>query len=369
MELTTVAVQNLLSPVILFFFLGIAAGLSRSSLTIPPGLSKGVSLYLMMAIGFRGGVELSHTGLTSTIAWACLAAAALSATLPLLAFGMLRATTRLDGDNAASVAAHYGSVSVVTFAASIAVLRQMNVPFEPYVVTLLAVMEAPAILTGLWLAKRSSGGGGVQGPVLRDVLLHGSVVLLLGSFVVGWLTGAPALTRLEPVFVAPFEGVLCVFMLDMGLLVASRFGDLRALSVPVAAFAVYMPLVGAAAGLGVSAALGLSPGGATALTVLSASASYIVVPAVMRGALPTASPALGLALSLGITFPFNLVVGIPLYHSVATLALAEPVASEARLEVASAENDPFANETSRTCVVPSSSGLDHAPAGICTAPH
>jgi hypothetical protein len=317
------ALQNLLSPVILFFFLGIAAGLSRSSLSIPPGLSKSVSLYLMMAIGFRGGVEIAHTGLTPAIAWSVLGAVTLGALLPFVAYALLRGTTGLDRVNAASVSAHYGSVSVVTFAAAIAALTALDVPFEPYIITLLAVMEAPAILTGLLLAgggSKADGGGAARfdAALVRHILLHGSVVLLLGSFMVGWISGPAGLADLSPVFVAPFKGVLCVFMLDMGLLVAQRFADLRALNVRLAAFGLYMPLVGAAAALGLAWLLGLSPGGATALAVLGASASYIVVPAVMRGALPGASPALALALSLGITFPFNLVVGIPLYHAAAT---------------------------------------------------
>ena len=149
------------------------------------------------------------------------------------------------------------------------------------------------------------------------MLLHGSVVLLLGSFAIGWLTGPKGLEDLAPVFVLPFKGILCVFLLDMGLVVARRLSDLRALSFGVAAFGIYMPLIGAAAGMGTALLLGLSAGGATLLAVLGASASYIVVPAVMRDALPQASPVLYLTLALGITFPFNLVVGIPLYHGAA----------------------------------------------------
>ena len=339
MEIASTAAQNLTSPVILFFLLGILAGVLKSNLTIPETLSKSVSMYLIMAIGFRGGVELSHNGFGGSIVAACLSAVALSAVLPLLAYALLRWTTPLDSTNAAAVAAHYGSVSVVTFATAIAVLNQQGQRFEPYIVALLAVMEAPAILTGLILARRgtramqpSDSEGSLAKTVVHEVLLHGSVVLLLGTFAIGWLTGSKGFEELSPVFVTPFKGILCLFLLDMGLVVARRFSDLRALSLGVAAFGFYMPLIGATAGMGVALALGLSVGGATLLAVLGASASYIVVPAVMRAALPQASPAIYLTLALGITFPFNLVVGIPLYHAAARALVPAAVVKSIAIE-------------------------------------
>jgi len=341
MDIVSTATQNLVSPVILFFLLGILAGVSKSSLTIPETLSKSISLYLMMAIGFRGGAELSHNGFGSSILAAVLAAVALSALLPVLAYTLLRWTTRIDPTNAAAVAAHYGSVSVVTFATAIAVLNHQGQRFEPYIVALLAVMEAPAILTGLFLARRATHAAQAKEPetslartVVREVLLHGSVVLLLGSFAIGWLTGPKGLEELGPVFVHPFKGILCVFLLDMGLVIARRLSDLRAVSFGVAAFGFYMPLIGAAAGMGAALLLGLSVGGATLLAVLGASASYIVVPAVMRAALPETSPALYLTLALGITFPFNLVVGIPLYLGAARALV------PARAETTAIERSP-----------------------------
>ena len=324
MDIANPAIQNLLSPLILFFLLGILAGVVKSALTIPEGLSTSVTLYLMMAIGFRGGAELSHNGVGSSTLAAVGAAVALSALLPILAYALLRWTTRLGATNAAAVAAHYGSVSIVTFATAIAILNRQGEPFEPYVMALVAVMEVPAILTGLLLARRGTHGahpvqleGSLARTVIREVLLHGSVVVLLGSFAIGWLTGSRGLEELSPVFVLPFKGILCVFLLDMGLVVARRLPDLRVLSFRLAAFGFYMPLIGAAAGMGSALLLGMSVGGATLLAVLGASASYIVVPAVMRTALPDASPALYLTLALGITFPFNLVVGIPLYYAAA----------------------------------------------------
>ncbi len=335
MDILGAATQNLVSPLVLFFLLGILAGLLKSSLTIPATVGKSIGLYLMMAIGYRGGAELSHSGFTGSIATACIAAVALGAALPFAAYGALRWTTRLDSTTAAAVAAHYGSVSAVTFAAAIAVLHHRGERFEPYMVALMAVMEAPAILTGLLLARRGAPARGADRAadslaktVSREVLLHGSVFLLLGSFAIGWLTGSRGFADLDYVFVRPFNGILCVFLLDVGLLVAQRLSDLRAMNVAVAAFGLYMPLVGAAAGLGLALILGMSAGGATLFAVLGGSASYIVVPAVMREALPTASPAIYMTLALGITFPFNLILGIPLYHGAAR-ALTPAVASKA----------------------------------------
>lgn len=326
MDLLSSTAQTLISPFTLFFLLGILAGVLKSSLTIPETVSKSIALYLMIAIGYRGGTELAHNGFHSSIAAACVAAVALSALLPAVAYGLLRLTTRLDSVNAAAVSAHYGSVSAVTFATAVAMMNHRGERFEPYIVALMALMEAPAILTGLVLARIDRRASGPQpesdspaAKTLHEVLLHGSVFLLLGSFAIGWLSGSdPGYTEeLDIVFIKPFKGVLCVFLLEIGLLVAGRMSDLKSLSPSLVAFGLYMPLLGAFAGLGAALLLGMSAGGATLLAVLGASASYIVVPAVMRDALPTASPALYMTLALGITFPFNLIVGIPLYHAAA----------------------------------------------------
>ena len=331
------ALQNLLSPVVLFFLLGIFAGVLKSTLAIPEILSKGVSLYLMMAIGFRGGVELSHSGFDVNVVLACVGAVLLSAVLPIVAYRLLRSTTNIDVANAAAVSAHYGSVSVVTFAAALAVLGSQGQHFEPYLVAMLAVMEAPAIVTGLFLARRNSQAKSLPtektekprgGVAMKEVLLHGSVLLLLGSFVIGWTTGARGQQDLGPLLDKPFKGILCVFLLDMGLLVARHLRDLKALNSRLVAFGIYMPLIGASLGILLASLLGLSAGGATLLAVLGGSASYIVVPAVMRVALPEASPAIYLTLALVITFPFNLVLGIPLYNKVAHAVLSPTAARE-----------------------------------------
>ena len=327
-ELIDTALGTLTSPMVLFFVLGLLAGAFRSDLAIPEPVGKGLSLYLMLAIGFRGGVELEHGHYGMSIIWACIAAVLLSLVLPVLGYLLLRRVTKLDPTNAAAVAAHYGSVSVVTFAAAMTLLEQRGIPFEAYVVALLALMEAPAIISGLFLSKKgqvegAAQDGGVDRLPMREVLLSGSVVLLLGSFGIGWLTGERGMAELAPIVDAPFKGALSLFLLDMGLLTARRASELRGIGLRIAAFGVYMPLLGAAFGLLAAKLLGLSVGGATLLTVLAASASYIVVPAAMRSALPAANPALYLTLSLGITFPFNLIVGIPLYEAAAEIAIAD----------------------------------------------
>ena len=292
----------------------------------------------MLAIGFRGGAELEHGHGGGAILWACLAAVLLSFTLPVLGYVLLRHITKLDPTNAAAIAAHYGSVSVVTFAAAMTLLEQRGIPFEAYVVALLALMEAPAIISGLFLSKKGeaveSESSAVQLP-MREVFMSGSVVLLLGSFAIGWLTGSRGMAELAPIVDAPFKGVLSLFLLDMGLLTARRASELRGIGLRVAAFGLYMPLLGAAFGLMAAWLLSLSLGGAILLTVLAASASYIVVPAAMRSALPAANPALYLTLSLGITFPFNLIVGIPLYEAAATIV----VADDARVALVHQAND------------------------------
>lgn len=323
-DVLRLASENLLSPVVLFFALGFAAGRLRSDLSIPEPISKGLTLYLMVAIGFKGGWELAGVGLSGGVVATLLAAAALSLLLPVLAFFLVRLGTRTSALDSAAIAAHYGSVSVVTFVAATAFLVGRGVPFEGHLVAAMVVMEAPAILAGLWLARRFALGPSRRLPtrvLLREVVLSGSVILLLGSFGIAWITGDDGRRALAPVLEAPFQGVLCFFLLDLGLVAARRLAQSRRFDGRLVAFGLVMPPLAAGIGLLVAAALGLSVGGATLLAVLSASASYIVVPAALRLALPEANPGLSLPLSLGVTFPFNLVVGIPLYHGLARLLL------------------------------------------------
>ncbi|MCH2396040.1 sodium-dependent bicarbonate transport family permease [Oceanibaculum sp.] len=323
------ALGNLLSPLVLSFVLGLVAGLVKSDLDMPEVVGKAIAIYLMFAIGLKGGVEMGHAGLGLAILPALLAALILSFGMPYIAYPLLRRLAGADRVNAAAVAAHYGSVSVVTFVAATQMLARDGTGYEGYLVAMLAVMETPAIIAGLLLAGRAlalEGGamaadGGDRRELLREVLANGSVMLLVGGFVIGWLSGSDGYAAVQPFFETPFKGVLCLFLLEMGLLVSRRVSGFQMLRPRLIAFGLYMPLIGASLGLAVAWALGLSVGGGTLLATLAASASYIAVPAAMRLALPQADPALYVTLSLGVTFPFNLIAGLPLYAALARAIL------------------------------------------------
>lgn len=314
------AAVNLVSPIILCFVLGAAAALARSDLAVPEAAAKALSIYLLFAIGFKGGVAVSDHGFGAQLAGALVAGAVLSAALPLATFALLRAVTALSDTDAAAVAAHYGSISIVTFVAASTILTGQGIPGEGFMVAVAAVMEAPAILSALWLVSRGQGDARMDGRLLREVLLNGSIVLLVGAFVIGWVTGSDGLAEIDAFIVAPFKGVLCLFLLDMGLVAGRGLRQAWGLMTPVLlAFGVVMPVLGSLAGLMAGLALGLSTGGVVLFMVLCASASYIAVPAAMRVALPQANPSISLTLSLGVTFPFNLTLGIPLYIGMARL--------------------------------------------------
>jgi len=321
-EIFSLAGSNLLSPIILSFALGVSAALARSDLAIPEAVAKGMSIYLLFAIGFKGGVAVSSHGVDTTLILSLLAGLILSFALPLLAFAILRVMTGMNNTDAAAVAAHYGSISIVTFVAGTSILEGRAIDSEGYLVAVAAVMEAPAILSALWLIARGGGGKRMEPELMREIMLNGSIVLLVGAFVIGALTGEKGLTEIAPFIVTPFKGVLCLFLLDMGLIAGRGLRNIRGVIGPGAiAFAIIMPLISSAIGLGAGLLIGLSLGGIVLLMVLSASASYIAVPAAMRVALPEANPAIYLTLSLGVTFPFNLTLGIPLYLAMAQLAM------------------------------------------------
>ena len=317
-DLLTIAGQNLLTPMILSFCLGLVAALARSELSIPEAMAKAMSIYLLFAIGFKGGVSVADHGLDGRLVAALLAGVALSFGLPFVAFGLLRALSRMSVVDAAAVAAHYGSISIVTFVTATTVLSGQGIDSEGYMVAVAAAMEAPAIVAALWLAARSGTGARMDARLWHEILLNGSIVLLIGAFVIGAITGAPGMARIESFIVSPFQGVLCLFLLDMGLVAGRGLRGVRGQIGPGAlAFGVIMPVIGAAFGASAGLLLGLSPGGVALLMTLAASASYIAVPAAMRVALPEANPAISLTLALGITFPFNLIIGIPAYIAVA----------------------------------------------------
>lgn len=313
-----VAARNVLSPPILFFLLGLFAARVKSDMELPPQIGKALSYYLMVVIGFKGGVELSASVVSFKLFYSLATAIIIGFLLPLIAYPLLRGTTNLDRINAASISAHYGSVSVVTFIAAIAFIGLYDLKYEGYLVAMMALMEAPAILSGLVIAKGKGGGDkktAIFSPkLLHEVLFGGTVLLLLGSFVIGWITGQRGMEAMSGFVKVPFTGILCFFLLEMGIITGRRLGDIKKSGFPLILFGVYMPILGAIVGIFAGLLLDLSLGGVTLLAVLSASASYIVVPAALRHALPEANLSISMPLVLGITFPFNVFIGIPVYY-------------------------------------------------------
>jgi hypothetical protein len=309
----------LTSPAVLFFFVGAAAAFAGSDLTIPEPIAKTISLYLMLCIGFKGGVEAGAAGLSNDFLIAGGIGLVLSALMPIPAFLILKLMPRLDRATACALAATYGSVSVVTFAAGQQHLASLGLAPDGFMAAVLALMEAPAILTAILLLNRSGEIKAEQaGHVLKDAFFGAATVMLLGSFLVGVLSGKPGMDKIE-LFVGPlFQGVLCFFLLDLGLVAARRLMEGgRKLTAGVVAFALGFPVLSASLALGVSYLAGLGPANAALLTILAGSASYIAVPAAMRLAVPNADPGVFVTASLAITFPFNLTIGIALYTAAA----------------------------------------------------
>ena len=314
---------NLLSPPVLAFALGVVATLARSDLKFPDQLYSALSMYLMLAIGLKGGAELSQTPL-AVIGAPLAATLALGVITPLTAYGVLRRLGRFDVFNSAALAAHYGSVSVVTFTAALAFLQAANVSAEGFLPALVAVMEVPAILIALVLAQagRRNATNGEKtdwGRALHEMLAGRSIVLLAGGLAIGFLSGKPGLERVAPFFVAPFQGAVALFLLEMGMVAARRLRDVRQAGAFLVGFALLAPLVHGALGAWLGTLAGLSLGGSFVLGVLAASASYIAAPAAVRVAIPEASPGYYLTASLALTFPFNLTVGLPAVYAVARL--------------------------------------------------
>ncbi|MBL8288239.1 MAG: sodium-dependent bicarbonate transport family permease [Rubrivivax sp.] len=306
-------------PVVLFFLLGALAGFARSDLRVPGVLYESLSIFLLLAIGLKGGVELARHPLASVVGPALVVVAA-GALIPLVAYPVLRRVGRLPRADAGSIAGHYGSVSVVTFAVGTTYLARLGHEAEGYMTVLLVLLEFPALVIGVLLARRGEAGTPWR-KVLHEVVAGRSIVLLLGGLAIGWLAGPGGIAPLDRLFFDLFKGVLALFLLELGLVAASRFGELRRAGPFLIGFAIGMPLVAAGLGVATGVAIGLSVAGVTLLATLYASASYIAAPAAMRLALPQANPALSIGAALGITFPFNLLVGIPLYHRLAQQAL------------------------------------------------
>lgn len=336
--------HNLLDPAILFFIFGALAGALKSNLEIPQPISRFLSLYLLMALGLKGGFALAHSGFTSQVATSLGCAVLLAVVVPLLGYGLLRRF--LSGFDAAAVAATYGSVSAVTFVTAVQTLENQNVAFGGYMSAAMAMMESPAIILAVLFANSlrqrqalpvaaatdggaavlamnpQSGRSGIPlGKILHESLTDGAQLLLLGAMVIGLLSGDAGKIAMQPFSGDLFKGMLAFFLLDMGLLTARSLPQMRDKSPWLIGYAVVGPLTHATLALGLAWVFEIPAGDATLLMVLAASASYIAVPAVLRYAIPEASPSLYFGLSLGITFPLNIIFGIPLYTYIAQRVL------------------------------------------------
>ena len=310
-------ISNLLNPPVLFFFLGAAACLVGSDLEIPQPLPKFFSLYLLLSIGFKGGVELSKSGVNAHVAWTLAAAMGMAVLVPAVTFFVLR--KKMDAYNAAAVAATYGSISAVTFIAATSFLGLLNLKFSGHMVAAMALMESPAIVVGIALARLLNGGSREKfawSHLLRDAFFNGSVFVLVGALVIGILTGESGGKALAPFTTDIFKGMLCLFLLDMGIISARRLAGIRQLGVFPVGFALVVPLCSAALAICIAHFIQLDRGDALLFTILCASASYIAVPAAMRMAVPQANPGLYVTMALAITFPFNIIIGMPIYMSV-----------------------------------------------------
>jgi hypothetical protein len=305
-----------LDPVIWFFMLGVVAGAARADLRLPAAIYEFVSTVLLLAIGLKGGVELARD--TGGLPLAELGGILLLGfVLPLPAFAIARHVGRLGRPDAASLAAHYGSVSVGTFAVVMSYLATRGIAFEARAPVWVVLLEVPAILVGIVLA-RGLAGNVAWGRLMRELFLGRSIVLLLGGLAIGWLAGPDGTVAIKPLFFDLFKGILALFLLEMGLIAAAQLPTLRRHGLFIVAFGVVVPLMFAVVGTVLARAIGLSPGGTVVLATLAASASYIAAPAAIRTAVPEANPALSLTAALAVTFPFNIVVGIPLYERLAS---------------------------------------------------
>jgi hypothetical protein len=312
------ALTNITSIPVLAFVLGLLAVAVKSDLRLPEAIYQGLSIYLLLGIGIKGGVALSEANVNE-VALPILGTLALGVTIPVLAFWVVGKLTKLDAVNRGALAAHYGSTSLVTFSAALIFLDSQAVQYEGFVTTLLAILEIPGIVVGLLLASRGLGRGLNWGESLREILTSKSIVLLAGGLFLGFITGASGYQKVEPFFGGLFTGVLALFLLEMGIVAGRRLPDVKKAGVGLVVFSLGFPLLAGTLGVFVGEVTGLSLGGSVVLGILAASASYIAAPAAVRLALPEASPGVYLTASLGITFPFNLIFGIPIMFALGNL--------------------------------------------------
>lgn len=323
-EILSNAIGNISSPPILFFMLGFAAAIIKSDLFIPEQITKAFSIYFMMAIGFKGGVELSKNGITSELFVPVTVTVFLGVTIPILAFYILKSIFKIDATNSGAVAAHYGSVSVVTFVTAVAFLIKEGVHYNGFMVGMMAIMESPAIFISILLVRLYSKQEGISKSfeakeLIRESLFNSSIVLLLGSMIIGYSTGTKGMEVTKDFFVSPFYGILCLFLLEMGILAGKRINEFKLVGATLISFALIMPIINALIAIVISILLGLKTGNTFLFAILCASASYIAAPAAVRLALPKANPSYYITMSLALTFPFNITFGIPLYYSLTFL--------------------------------------------------
>ncbi len=308
---------NLQTPMFLAFFLGIFATIIKSDLKFPDGMYTGLTIYLLLAIGLKGGVKLSSTSIEEFYRPAT-AALYLCISIPIIAFFLLTKLGKFNATNAAALAAHYGSVSAVTFSEALAFMDAQQIAYEGFMPSMLAIMEVPAIIIALYMVKsKAEGESGSMKKVMHELFAGKGTVLLIGGLVIGMISGKKGLDQFGPLFDTPFRGVLVLFLLEVGIVTGRRLTDLKKAGFFLVAFAILFPIFNAVVGLLLGKVAGLSLGGSTILATLAASASYIAAPSAIRIALPEASPAYYLTASLAITFPFNISIGLPLYLTIA----------------------------------------------------
>ncbi|MCA1031150.1 sodium-dependent bicarbonate transport family permease [Bacillus timonensis] len=328
-----IILQNLLSPVVLFFVLGIIAAIFKSDLKIPSGLSEGLSIYLLIAIGIKGGIELSHYSIQS-VYLPILGALFLGVAIPIITLFIMK-IIKMDLKNSIGLAATYGSISIVTYGAAIAFLDKTGTSYEGFMNALVVLMESPAIFVSLILLKvvernkeypiLSSQSIGfipasanlIDKEVLRESIFGKSILLLVGSLLIGWLLGESAVPMVKPLFIDLYSSVLILFLLNMGLIAGQRIPEVKKHGMKLLLFGLFSPLLFGTLGVVTGSLVGLSLGGITLMGVLAGSASYIAAPAALKTSVPEANPSIYLGLALGITFPFNLIIGIPVYYELA----------------------------------------------------
>lgn len=312
--------SGFLDPVVLFFVLGAIAGIVKSDLKVPEAFYHTLSIYLLLSIGIKGGIELYHAD-PGQILFPAIGTIISGILITLLASFILLKVGKLSKADAFSIAGHYGSVSAVTFAVVLTFLNDKKIYYEEYMTVLLVLLEIPAIALGIFLFKRSNSSSSFKlNKLLHEVFFGKSILLLIGGLLIGYYTAYSDNKQLNFFFFDLFKGFLAIFMLEMGIIASARFSDLKKTGAFLVAFGVIIPLIAACVGICAGLLTNLSIGGTTVLATMCASASYIAAPAAMRIAIPEANPTLSLTAALGITFPFNIIFGVSLYHELANFA-------------------------------------------------